>query len=186
MHVPYVRIGKGNREIYHFLSVEPSSIMGFMFQRNLKNLPILKGLDHKSVNLILPLLDPCTFPDQHKVFQQDTVASHFFILLEGEVVVKYKPYDGEELAIARICPEDVFGWSAALGRPKYTSSAYTSTPCVAVRIQVQQLQKFCESNPQLGMILLERLASGIAYRLRSTYDEVLALLTRGLDFVPEK
>lgn len=181
-----MRIDKGNREIFHLLPVEPSSIMGFMFQRNLQHLAILKGLDQRSVNLILPLLDPCAYPVNYKVFQQDTVASHFFLLLEGEVEVKYKPYDGDELVIAKICPQDVFGWSAALGRPKYTSSAYTLSPCSAVRIQVQQLQEFCVSHPQLGMILLERLASGIANRLRSTYDEVLALLTRGLDFVPEK
>lgn len=185
MHVLYVSISKGNREIFHYLPHSPSSNMDFMFQKKLWNLSIFNGWDQRNIDLILPLLEPCTFPDQYRIFQQDAAAEAFFILLEGEVVVKYKPYDGEALTIARICPEDVFGWSAALGRPKYTSSAYTASPCSAVRIQVQHLQEFCKNHPDLGMILLERLASGIADRLRSTYDEVLALLTHGMEFSPK-
>jgi CRP-like cAMP-binding protein len=160
--------------------------MDFMLQKNLYNLSIFEGLDHDRIDPILPLIEPCTFPENFQVFQQDLVASHFYILLEGEVVVKYKPYDGEELVIARIYPQDVFGWSAALGRPKYTSSAYTTSSSTAVRIPVEKMQRFCENNSKLGMILLERLASGIAHRLQSTHDEVLELLTRGMDFVPEK
>jgi CRP-like cAMP-binding protein len=179
-------IGEGNREIFHYLQRSPSGNINSMFQKNLYNLSLFKGLDHDRIGLIIPLFESCTFPEKYMIFQQDLPASHFYILLEGEVVVKYKPYDGEELIIARIYPEDVFGWSATLGRPKYTSSAYTILSSTAVRIRVDMMQHFCESNSQLGMILLERLASGIAYRLRSTHDEVLALLTRGMEFAPKK
>ncbi len=147
---------------------------------------LFKGLDEKSVSLLIPLMEVCHFPEHFMVFRQDTEASYFFILLEGEVVVKYKPYDGEELIIAHICPQDVFGWSAALRRPQYTSSAYTEYPSTAVRVEVANLQKFCENNARLGMIVLERLSSGIANSLRSTRDEVLALLMRGMEFVPDK
>ncbi len=177
-------ISEGNREIFHYLQRSPSGNMNFMFQKNLYNLSLFKGLDHDRIGLIIPMLEPCSFPEKYMIFQQDLPASHFYILVEGEVVVKYKPYDGEELIIARIFPEDVFGWSATLGRPKYTSSAYTALPSTAVRIKVESMQHFCDNNSQLGMILLERLASGIAHRLRSTHDEVLSLLTRGMDFAP--
>jgi CRP-like cAMP-binding protein len=160
--------------------------MRSMWQKNLYSISLFNGLEEDRIDAIIPLLELCSFPENFTVFKQDQAASHFYILLEGEVVVKYKPYDGEELVIAHICPEDVFGWSATLGRPKYTSSAYTTLPSSAVRVQVTQMQEFCGNNSQLGMLLLERLASGIAYRLRSTHDEVLALLTRGMNFVPEK
>ena len=58
-----------------------------------------------------------------------------------------------------------------LGRPKYTSSAYCSSDSKAIRIRVERLKRFCERNSELGMILLDRLASGIAERLQSTHDE---------------
>jgi CRP/FNR family transcriptional regulator, cyclic AMP receptor protein len=157
-----------------------------MLDINPYDLSILHGLDRSQITQILPILETCVFSENTTVFRQDQDALYLYILTFGEVTVRYKPYDGEELTIAHVCPEGVFGWSAALGRPKYTSSAYCSSACKAIQIRVDRLQRFCERNPDLGMILLDRLASGIAERLRSTHDEVLALLTRGLVFLPEK
>jgi hypothetical protein len=48
------------------------------------------------------------------------------------------------------------------------------------------MQQFCHSNPQLGKMIMEKLAMGIAFRLKSTYDDVLALLTHGMEILPEK
>lgn len=157
-----------------------------MFVKNLLDLDLFRDLDDKSAALIIPLLEVCHFPEHFKVFEQDTNASHFFILMEGEVVVKYKPYDGEELTIAHISPQDVFGWSAALRRPRYTSSAYTEYPSTAVRVEIAQFKKFCENNKKLGVIVLGRISSGLANSLRSTREEVFSLLTRGMEIVPEK
>lgn len=157
-----------------------------MLQKNLYELALFSGFNREEINQIIPILQPCQLTKDTLIFQQGTDACHFYILLSGEVVVKYKPYDGESLVIGHICPEDLFGWSAALGRPKYTSSAYAVTSGEAVRISVAQMHQFCENNPVLARQILERMASGIAYRLRSTYEEVLGLLTRGMDLVPEK
>jgi CRP-like cAMP-binding protein len=156
-----------------------------MLDKNLYNMVLFSNLNRDQIGLVFPILESCLFPGDTLIFQQGTEASYFYILLSGEVVVKYKPYDGESLVIGHICPEDLFGWSAALGRPTYTSSAYAVLPCEAVRISVAQMRHFCENNPVLGRQILERMASGIAFRLRSTYDEVLGLLTRGMDLVIE-
>jgi CRP/FNR family transcriptional regulator, cyclic AMP receptor protein len=154
--------------------------MIIMFEVNPYQLSIFNGLDHLQIGRIAPILESCFFDENSIIFHQDQDAQFLYILLIGEVIVRFKPYDGEELTIAHVCPEGVFGWSAALGRPKYTSSAYSHHASKAVRIKVDRLKKFCERNPDLGMILLDRLASGIAERLRSTHDEVLDLLIRGL------
>jgi len=159
--------------------------MNTMLDKNLYNMVLFSNLNRDQIRLVFPILESRLFPKDTLIFQQGTEASYFYILLSGEVVVKYKPYDGESLVIGHICPEDLFGWSAALGRPTYTSSAYAVLPCEAVRISVAQMRDFCENNPVLGRQILERMASGIAFRLRSTYDEVLGLLTRGMDLVTE-
>jgi len=157
-----------------------------MLDDNFYDLPILHGLDRSQKTQILPILESCVFAENTMVFQQDQEAFFLYILTFGEIIIRFKPYDGEELTIAHIYPDGVFGWSAILGRPNYTSSAYCSSASKAIRIRADQLQQFCERNPEPGMILLDRLASGIALRLRSTHDEVLALLTRGLIFSPER
>jgi CRP/FNR family cyclic AMP-dependent transcriptional regulator len=156
-----------------------------MLDVNPYDLSILNGLDNSQINLILPLLETCVFPENTLVFEQGQDALFLYILVVGEIIVRYKPYDGEELTIAHVCPQGVFGWSSALGRSKYTSSAFCLAESKAIRFRKDRLQLFCERNPDLGMILLDRLASGIAERLRSTHDEVLDLLTRGLVFSSE-
>lgn len=156
-----------------------------MLPKNFHKLEIFSGLSPTSIDLVIPLLEACSYPGRTTIYEQNQDAKHFFILISGEVVVKHKPYDGEAITIARVCPEDVIGWSAALGRSKYTSSAYTENPCEMVRIDVTELRKFCQKNPQLGKLIMEKFAQGIAYRLKSTYDEVLALLFHGMELLPE-
>ncbi|MEI8131699.1 MAG: Crp/Fnr family transcriptional regulator [Leptolinea sp.] len=157
-----------------------------MLEANQNNLPILLGLDPSQISQIQTILESCMFAENSMVFQQDQEAFFLYILTFGEVIIRFKPYDGEELTIAQIYPEGIFGWSAVLGRPHYTSSAYCSSAATAIRIRADLLQQFCERNPELGMILLDRLASGIALRLKSTHAEVLAMLTRGLIITPER
>lgn len=159
--------------------------MSTMLEKNFYDMALFSGIGRDQIKQVIPILEPCQLTNEALIFKQGADASHFYILLSGEVVVKYKPYDGESLVIGHICPEDLFGWSAALGRPKYTSSAYVATPGEAVRISVVQMRQFCENNPELARKILERMASGIAFRLRSTYEEVLGLLVRGMDLVAE-
>jgi CRP-like cAMP-binding protein len=156
-----------------------------MLVKSFYDMALFSGFDREQINQVIPILEPCQLNKESLIFQQGAEASHFYILLSGEVVVKYKPYDGEALVIGHICPEDLFGWSAALGRPKYTSSAYVATSGEAVRISVAHMRQFCENNPELAKKILERMASGIAFRLRNTYEEVLSLLIWGMDLVAE-
>jgi CRP-like cAMP-binding protein len=156
-----------------------------MLEKSYYDLALFSGFGKDQISQVIPILETCQLTQESLIFQQGSDASHFYILLSGEVVVKYKPYDGEALVIGHICPEDLFGWSAALGRPKYTSSAYAATSGEAVRISVARMREFCENNPELAKKILERMASGIAFRLRSTYEEVLSLLIRGMDLVAE-
>ena len=48
-------------------------------------------------------------------------------------------------------------------------------------IRGSNLQMVCTQYPETGNILLERLASVIAERLRSTHTQVLGMLTQGMD-----
>ena len=43
-----------------------------------------------------------------------------------------------------------------------------------------QLRKLCEQHPDTGVLLLDRLATVIAQRLRNTHEQVVALLEVGL------
>ena len=152
-----------------------------MFRQEYAGLPIFCGLQPAEVRELSPFLDEVFLREGDVVFEQGEIACCLFILLEGEVTVRYKPYDGPALTVSRIRPGEVFGWSAALGREVYTSSAEVVRAGVAYSIRATNLQNLCERHPRAGGILLERLADSIADSLRNTNSSVLELLNQGIE-----
>jgi CRP/FNR family cyclic AMP-dependent transcriptional regulator len=115
-----------------------------------------------------------------RVFAQNSPANYIYILTAGEVLVRYKPYDGEELTISRIQPGGVFGWSAALGNPHYTAGALSAGECQMLRMRGADLRRVCQENPQVGSQLLEILANAAGQRFSSAHTQVFALLEYGV------
>ena len=166
---------------------------GAPYQRQEQKFTILPMLDTRFDDIILfenlepeqrTLVEPLFTPRQEctgtVLFKQGDPASCMFIVIEGEVHVKYKPEDGPTLIVARIRPESVVGWSAALGNPNYTSSAVCTTECTLLCVHGEDLRNLCEQHPDICPIILDRLAIMIAERLRNTHGHVIALLKQGL------
>jgi CRP/FNR family cyclic AMP-dependent transcriptional regulator len=151
----------------------------------IENLAFFQGLDPSERELILKRFRP----EQHEagavIFQQDHPADRLYLLVTGQVEIIFKPYDGEQLTVSLIGPGGVFGWSAALGRPSYTSGAVCVSDSECLSIRGSDLRRMCEEHPATGVVLLERLAEAIAQRLTSTHEHVMELLRQGIRPVPE-
>lgn len=156
-----------------------------MLKQDFSDLSIFQGLDQGELRLIDPLIELCAFEKDVKIFDQGQMATFLFILLKGEVLVRFKPYDGPELTVARILPGGVFGWSAAMGHSSYTSGAIATADSEVARIRGDRLHQLCQDHPEIGVVILERLAGVIAERLRSTYNQILTILTTGMDLNEE-
>lgn len=152
-----------------------------MLRQHYTHLTIFEGLDSAQIELLSPYFEEMRLSEGGTIFEQGEVADCLYILLEGEVEVRYKPYDGPPLTVAHITPGGVFGWSAALGRQVYTSGALAWSDCLMVRVRKDSLRRLCECNPQTGGVLLDRLAGVIAERLRNTHATILQMLSQGID-----
>lgn len=152
-----------------------------MFRQEYSNLSVFNGLDPSQIKALSPFLEEVSFSQGQVIFQQGQTAHSLYILLNGEVQVRYKPYDGPALTVARIAPGGVFGWSAALGHDIYTSGAEAAAQSCAYRIRTENLQHLCDVNPEAGGRLLEGLAGVIAERLRNTHGSILELLNQGVE-----
>jgi len=167
-------------EICHYKTQNSIVNIDSMYRTDYAQFSIFSGLDGNQITQLSPFLAECRFPKDHVVFEQGQPAENLYILLGGEVVINYKPYDGPILTVARIDPGGVFGWSSALQRDVYTSAAITTQESFACRLRGSNLHTICAQYPDTGKILLERLASVIAERLRSTHTQVLGMLTMGM------
>lgn len=151
----------------------------------IENLAFFQGLGPDERALILNRFRPEHRDAGSVIFQQDHPAARLYLLVSGQVEIIFKPYDGEKLTVSLIDPGGVFGWSAALGRPTYTSGAVCTADSECLSIRGSDLRRMCEEHPATGVVLLERLAEAIAQRLTSTHEHVMELLRQGIRPIPE-
>jgi len=147
---------------------------------------LFRDLSPEQLKLLQPLFFPCEFMTDTVLFEQGDPAENLFAVVNGEVVVNFKPEDGPVIVVARVQPGSIVGWSAALGSRRYTSSAICTTTTLLLRVRGDDLRRLCIQHPDTGMIFLDRLATVIAERIHSTHDMVLSLLQLGLTATLEK
>jgi CRP-like cAMP-binding protein len=152
----------------------------------LERVNLFKGLAEQHLKLISKMFQRETIPTDTMIFGQGDSAEALYVLLSGSVSIKFKPHDGEIIHVTEIHEGDVFGWSAALGRDVYTSCALTSSASELVSIKGKDLRALCSSNPEIGVVILERLAAVIAERLKNTHRQVVELLWEGVNSDEER
>jgi CRP-like cAMP-binding protein len=142
----------------------------------LASLPLFSGMTLQEIEHVARLGEVRLYANGETLFAQGDPADRLHVLLSGRVSILFKPYDGDLLSVAQIDPGGVFGWSSALGRRAYTSSAISMDDCQTFTLRGESLRRLCEVHPETGVTILERLAQVIADRLDSTHTQVVDLL----------
>jgi CRP-like cAMP-binding protein len=146
----------------------------------LTHFPPFKDLGVADLKIIAPLFSSRTYPAGAVLFEQGERATCLYLLTNGEVVIRYKPYDGEAINLNRIQQGGVFGWSAVLGNATYSSSVVCTQACEVLVICGQDLQSLVNEHPQTGRIVLDRLARAVASRRTNAEAQVKSMLKEGL------
>ncbi len=145
-------------------------------------LPLFEGLSFAQRNLLRPLFIPCEYHGGTVLFEQGDPAENLYLILVGEVVIRYKPEDGPEITLAHLRDGGIVGWSAAFGRSSYTSGASCISYTQALRVRGEDLREMCERYPETGDLILMRLADAIAERMSNTNEQVVDLIKQGLAY----
>ncbi len=153
----------------------------YMENQQLVQNSFFQGLSDQELDQLKSMMEFCSLPVDMVLFEQETQANFIYILLEGEVGIEYKPYDGPASIIARILPGNVFGWSAALKRKKYSTSARSLTKSSVYRLETRKLTNLCDQCPATARIFLKRLAGIIANHIEDSDEDMVTLLRMGMD-----
>ena len=143
-------------------------------------LGFFKSLTQTQKDILREIFTPCDFSAGFELFEQDSPAENLYIVVQGEVVVNFKPDDGPPITVARVHTGEVVGWSAALSSRYYTSSAIAETYTQLLRVKGADLRRICRMYPDIGKIVQDCLAAVIVERVKITHAQVVALLELGL------
>jgi CRP-like cAMP-binding protein len=144
------------------------------------NLLFFTGLSSPEIRLLAPFFAPQTWVAGTVVFEQGDYAEYLYLVVSGELTIRYKPDDGPIMNMTHVQPGGIFGWSAAMGNQTYTSGAVCALDSEVLRIRGGDLRMICEKHPELGKIILDRLSAIIAERQRNQQGRVNSMLANGM------
>src|SRR5450759_4077206 len=144
------------------------------------HLAFFSGLSIADIQLLMPLFAPQTWVAGTVVFDQGDCAEYLYLVVKGELTIRYKPEDGPIMNLTHIQPGGIFGWSAAMGNPTYTSGAVCALDSEVLRIRGTDMRMLFEKHPELGKVILNRLSAIIAERQRGQQCQVNSMLKNGM------
>lgn len=143
---------------------------------------LFHGLTPEQCNLLQEMIRERKITAGEVIFEQGDPATSMYIVIHGMIAVRHKPYEEPWLDVAKIQEDGIFGWSAVLGHKHYTSSAIALVDSSLIAINGYQLRSLCLQRPDMGVILLERLATAIADRYQSTQLHIIRMLNNEMEY----
>lgn len=143
---------------------------------SLPYIPLFHGLEPAQIALIRPLFESFVCEKGTVIFKQGAPAHYLYLILKGDVEIQYTPYDGPPITLTRLQSGDVFGWSAVVGSPKYTSSIVSASEIDAIRIHRKRLWKLVAEQPETGRLIIDRLARIVSPRWENAHMQIQSLL----------
>jgi len=147
----------------------------------LTDIPLFLDLTPTQLSRLDPLFETYSCPARTIIFEQGEHPQYLYVLIQGTVAIRYKPYDGQTITITHLQKGDAFGWSAVIGSRVYTSGSISKTRVEAIRIRGDDLRTLLRTDPDTGRIILNRLADFVSSRWKNAHAEVQALFDKGLE-----
>jgi CRP-like cAMP-binding protein len=144
------------------------------------HLAFFTGLSTAEIQLLAPFFTPQTWVAGTVIFEQGDFAEYLYLVVSGELTIRYKPDDGPMMNLTHVLPGGIFGWSAAMGNPTYTSGVVCALDSEVLRIRGADLRMLFEKSPELGKVVLNRLSAIIAERQQGQQSRVNSLLANGM------
>jgi CRP-like cAMP-binding protein len=138
--------------------------------------PFFESVLPEQIERLATLFTSASYAAGATIFRQGDLAERVYLLETGEVALRVHPEDGGSLTIARICPPGIFGWSAALGRTRYTSFAECTQDARALVAKGSDLRGLVQCEPELGRLVLGRMALAVAGRSDGAHTQLARLI----------
>jgi CRP-like cAMP-binding protein len=141
----------------------------------LHSMPPFTDMDSKHFKFLMKIIHNRVYEPGEYIFSQGDPGIGLYIIREGEVVVKYKSEEEQELELVRFQRGDFFGELAMLNDDVRSASATATKETKVAVIFKPDLDEFIEKYPTKGISILRGISQIIALRLRILNDDYVTL-----------
>jgi signal-transduction protein with cAMP-binding, CBS, and nucleotidyltransferase domain len=131
----------------------------------IKTIPWFLELSNKSLDRLSIIADFCFFKPGDIIFNEGEQHAYLYVILYGKVILESIIPGHGTLPVFTAESLDVIGWSSLtpVVRQK-TSTARVVEPTKLLSFHAEKLMELCESDCELGFIIMRRLANIVATR----------------------
>ena len=141
---------------------------------NLAAIPWFMDLKDEHFERLLAIASLCQVEAGERIFSESDPQDNLYILARGRVAIELHIPSRGRVRLATVEPLEVFGWSSVTPVVRLrTASASAVLPSELIAFPADQLRAACDQDPELGYIVMRRLANVIAARLLVTRLQLL-------------
>ena len=122
----------------------------------LKNVPLFGGMSKRDLTEVARIADELDFSAGKELIRENEPGRQFFILLEGEAVVRRRGRKVNTLG-----PGDFFGEIALLSERPTTATVVTTEPALVLIITRASFDRLIRTSPQVQLKVLKALAERV-------------------------
>jgi CRP-like cAMP-binding protein len=139
------------------------------------SLPFFTGFAPAELDILAKHSRQVSWPAETEVIREGQVASEFFLVLDGRLVVQTHVPGRGTVTLQTLTRGDVLGWSWLTANASFAFAARTLQPTTALVFDGTTLLRECEQHARLGYLLMRRFALVMSDRLRHTRMQLLDL-----------
>jgi CRP-like cAMP-binding protein len=151
----------------------------------LDKVQIFQGLNHEQLAQIIKFCETAEFQAGSKLFKQGEDAVYLWIVIEGQVDLRYEiagSSSSEANTISSISEAGAFGWSSFTSPNKYRLSGYCAgKPCKLIKVDRQGLRQLFEKDSDMGYAVISNVATVVGTRFHEFQEETVR--QRGQDIL---
>ena len=137
-----------------------------MVQRDdLKQIVMLTYLSDEMLDHLTTIVDILKFDREEVLFRENQWADRFYMMRSGLIILEQKISEDVTAIVGSIKPGYSFGWSAMVEDGTYTVDAICVEPSEVLSFKREKIDRMIQQNPQMGLILYQRLLVIIKKRL---------------------
>jgi CRP-like cAMP-binding protein len=159
-------------------------------KKTLAGLELFEGLPEQALEAVAALSQERSYAPGEIIFSPERASEWAFLLLKGTVrLTVHASSLPAPVAIASLeTPGQAFGFSTVIGQGHHNSSAEAVTEVKAVAIDGPRFLDYLEEDPEVGFIVMRRVARALSRRLDTLRRHLLQTIVdyeRPASTVPE-
>ena len=135
----------------------------------LERIDLFKGLSQDELSLVADLCEPRQYRADEIIFTEKSKGKEMYIVTKGRVRIELGIKGKTDCAtVHRLGEGEIFGELVLVGEGRRSATVHCETDCEVLSIEQDGLLCLFEQNARIGYVIVMKLASLLAARLKKT------------------